>query len=249
MTFKKPIIGIILDWQESGSFSDFPHFALRIHYSEAIILGGGLPFMIPYSQTDLIDEYLQQIDGLLAPGGFYAMPNDWYINNQDVSPYDLTPRFEFESNILSKAIALNKPILGICGGMQVIAGLMGCKLIPDIKKYINSNIEHFGFAQDHKMIINDNTILKKIIGKNQIMINSDHNEAIIEVNNNVVISGQAIDGIIEAIELNDKDFVIGLQGHPENKSFKEELLCKSNPCHLIFQEFVKKSYEASNKKA
>jgi putative glutamine amidotransferase len=243
----KAIIGIILDWQEKGSFSDFPHFALRIHYSNAIILAGGLPFMIPYSNIDLIDDYLQQIDGLLVPGGFYAMPNDWYIDNKDASPYEITPRFEFESKILLESLKLNKPILGICGGMQVIAGLMGCKLIPNIKKYIKSDINHFGFSQDHEMQIKPNSILHQIINKDKIMINSDHNEAIIETTNNVIISGKSNDGVIEAIELKDYNFVIGLQGHPEIKCSQKEDLEKFNPHHLIFKEFVRKSYENSNR--
>ena len=246
---KKPIIGIILDWQESGSFSDFPHFALRTHYSEAIRLAGGLPLMIPYSEVDIIDDYLVQIDGLLVPGGFYAMPNDWYIDNKDGSPYEVTPRFEFESQMLLKAIKEDMPILGICGGMQVIAGLMGCKLIPDIKKYIGTEIEHFDLNKDHKINVKTNTILHKILGQDDFTGNSHHNEAIIEIANNVVISATTKDGVIEAIELNDKDFVVGLQGHPEMKCSKKKDLTEFNPDHLIFKEFVQKSYENSNKKA
>jgi len=240
---KKPIIGIVLDWQENGTFSDFPHFAIRTNYSEAIILAGGLPFMIPYADVDLIDDYLDQIDGLLAPGGFYAMPNDWYINSKDRSPYEVTPRFNFESEILKRAINNNKPIFGICGGMQVIAGLRGCKLIPDIKKHINTKIEHFDLTKDHKLNINKNSILHKIIGKDHIISNSHHNEAIIEVKNNVIISAKSEDGLIEAIELADKNFVIGLQCHPEMQSAKKDDLKDFNPFHLIFKEFVKKSYE------
>jgi putative glutamine amidotransferase len=245
---KKPIIGIILDWQESGSFSDFPHFALRTHYSEAIRLAGGLPLMIPYSEVDIIDDYLVQIDGLLVPGGFYAMPNDWYIDNKDGSPYEVTPRFEFESQMLLKAIKADMPILGICGGMQVIAGLMGCKLIPDIKKYIGTEIEHFDLSKDHKINVKTNTILHKILGQDDFVSNSHHNEAIIEITNNVIISAATKDGVIEAIELNDKGFVIGLQGHPEMKCSKKKDLTKFNPDHLIFKEFIQKSYENSNKK-
>lgn len=244
---KKAKIGIILDWEEKGIFSDFPYFALRSHYSNAIILAGGLPLMIPYCDIDLIDQYLDQIDGLLIPGGFYAMPNDWYIDNKDGSPYKITPRFEFESQIILKALKLNKPILGICGGMQVIAGLMGCKLIPNIKKYIKSDIDHFDLTQNHKMIITPNSKLHQIIGKDTIIVNSHHNEAIIEVKNNVVISGKATDGVIEAIELNDHNFVIALQGHPEMQCSTKEDLNSFNPHHLIFKEFVEKSYENSNK--
>lgn len=244
---KKTKIGVILDWEKKGTFSDFPYFALRSHYSNAIILSGGLPIMIPYCDTNLIDQYLDQIDGLLIPGGFYAMPSDWYIDNKDGSHYQITPRLKFESAIILKALKLNKPVLGICAGMQVIAGLMGCKLIPNIKKYIKSNIDHFDLTQDHEMEITPNTKLHQIIGKDNIMINSHHNEAIIEVKNNVVISGKAKDGVIEAIELNDYDFAIGLQGHPEMKCSKKEDLEQFNPHYLIFKKFIRKSYENSNK--
>ena len=244
---QKAVIGIILDWEEKGTFSDFPHFALRTHYSRAVTLAGGLPLMIPYSDINLIDDYLEQIDGLLVPGGFYAMPNDWYLDQKDTSPYEITPRFQFESEILLRAIKMNKQVFGICGGMQVIAGLMGCKLIPDIKKYLGTKIEHFDLNKDHELEITPNTKLHQIIGKEKIIANSHNNEAIIEIATNVVISAKAIDGVIEAIELADRDFVIGLQGHHEMLCSKKEDLKNYNQHHLIFKEFVKKSHEDSNK--
>ncbi len=58
-----------------------------------------------------IDDYINNIDGLLVPGGFYKTPNDYYIDNNDISPYQATPRFIFEESMIKKSLDINMPIL------------------------------------------------------------------------------------------------------------------------------------------
>ncbi len=235
----KPKIGIILDWQKEGSFSQFPHFALRTHYIEAVRLAGGIPWLIPYGSTNEIPNYLNNIDGLLIPGGFYAMPSHWYFNSNEHSPYQKTPRFEFEESILKEALAINMPLLCICGGMQVLGGLMGCKIIPNIKKHVQNHLEHFDLTQDHEIAIQPDSLLYKILLTTKISTNSHHNEAIISTTDKIKVSATTSDGVIEAIELPNKKFALGLQWHPEMLCFEENQLSDLNPHHLIFKEFVK----------
>jgi len=238
---KKPVIGIILDWEEEGSFSNFPYFALRTHYIEAVKLSGGIPWLIPYGSEDLISHYLDKIDGLLAPGGLYATPDEWYQTSGDSSPYKKTPRFEFEEKLIKQALETDKPLLCICAGMQVLGGLLGCKLTSNVKNYLQSNLDHFDLSINHDVSVEAHSLLHKIVKKLSINTNSHHNEAIISVVKGVKISAKASDGAIEAIELENKKFALGVQWHPEMMTCKEEQLQAFNPHHLIFNEFINAS--------
>lgn len=231
---KKSVIGIILDWDAGVGFSSSPYFALRTHYIDAVRLAGGTPWLIPYGDVESVEEYLGAIDGLLVPGGFYAMPNHWYENSDKTSPYEKTPRFEFEEILIKRALEIDMPMLCICAGLQVVGGLFGCKLTSELK----GDVEHFDLTKDHEVNIVPGTILHKIAGRDVITANSHHQEAIISVQGDVNVSARSLDGCIEAIELSNKKFVLGFQWHPEMMCAKKEQIENYNPHHLIFKEFV-----------
>lgn len=98
-----------------------------------------------------------------------------------------------------------KPLLGICLGMQEIAmyfnGLM-CDILGHKMK------------SSHDVLINENSLLYKIIGKDKIKVNSRHNSAIMHTD--LQVGGIANDGIIEEIESSQDNFLVGIQWHPEN---------------------------------
>ena len=130
-------------------------------------------------------------DGLIISGGI-----KWY---------------NYDRFIVKYAIQKNIPILGICMGMQLLASLdIGEKnLDKNITNHYEKNKYH------HKVFILDNTILKTILNKNVIKVNSRHNYHIKSCNN-FNISAYSSDGLIEAIEMPSKKCVIGLQWHPED---------------------------------
>jgi putative glutamine amidotransferase len=238
---RKPVIGIILDWEASGSFSDFPYYALRHHYVDAVRLAGGNPWLIPYGDSDSARDYLEMIDGLLVPGGFYAMKDEWYEGQNTKSPYQNTPRLQFEITMIQQALDQDIPMLGICGGMQVLGGILGCKLTSDLKKTFNNKIEHFDLTKPHDIEIEENSLLYQITKSKIISTNSHHKEALISVSAKVKISAKTSDGIIEAIEIPDKKFALGLQWHPEMLCGEMQQITDSNPHHLIFKEFISRA--------
>lgn len=240
-TKEKPIIGIILDWEGEGSFSDFPYYALRTHYVDAVRLAGGNPWLIPYGDIDAVEGYVQALDGLLVPGGFYAMPDQWYEDKEIKSPYLHTPRLEFEMTMLKSALDLDLAVLGICGGMQVLGGILGCKFTGNVAEYFNGQIEHFDLAQDHQVNLALDSLLYQLIGAEVISTNSHHREAIISVSDQVKISGHSLDGAIEAIEIPGKKFAVGLQWHPEMLCAKQGQINDINPHYQIFKQFVTRS--------
>lgn len=132
-------------------------------------------------------------DGIIFQGG-----NRWYNYHDFIYRY---------------ALSVDKPILGICMGMQLMSANDNNR---NTATKIESNIEHskLGEKYAHKVIIEDNTLLSKIISEKTIDVNSNHKYAITSVNE-YIVSARSIDGIIEAIELPGKRFCLGVQWHPE----------------------------------
>ncbi len=231
----KPVIGITLDWEKEGSFSGRPHYALRTHYFDAIANAGGVPIALPYCK-DVHQDYIAMIDGLIVPGGEIAKPLGWYEKGTTKLPYKESPRLESDIAFIQAALDNNIPYLGICEGMQVLAGMLGCTLTTDIQKFHNSPFSHHqqphAESRVHAVTAKENTKLAKIIGTGSFATNSVHREGVIRVSNKVAINAVAEDGVIEGIEVKNHPFAIGLEWHPEY------LHQDNGPDFAIFKAFI-----------
>ena len=212
----RPIIGLLLDYEQQGSFSKRPHYAIRTAYFDAIWKAGGLPVGLPYI-ADARADYLDAIDGLIVPGGFYPFPPEIYGLPADGSP--VHPRFQFEQSLMIQALERDLPTLGICAGLQVMAVARGATIWPDIANQLDCAVDHLNEkpAEDvaHTISIEPDTKLFEIAGTTEILVNTAHNEALRDIPDDITVSARALDGIVEAIELSDRRFALGVQWHPE----------------------------------
>ncbi len=237
-----PIIGITMDWENSGSFSAREYYAIRTHYFNAISKAGAIAFGIPYDNKR-IKEIVSICDGFLSPGGECASPLEWYVKEEQKtgSPYNMSPRVKFELELLKAFLKADKPVLGICQGMQQLGGILGCKMTGDVQSYLNTDIIHKldgrnpeNFAYD--VAIEKNTKLYNIVKKDILPVNTAHREALVTVGSDVIVCASSADGCIQAIEVKNKSFAIGLQWHPEY------LINSTEDAHLnIFKAFVNAS--------
>ena len=218
MDRRKPVIGILPTsnyLQTDDPFKDTYRYGNN--YINRIVENGGIPYLIPYVNDMIIPETLEVCDGLLLPGG-----NRVLKSNFDVIDY-------FYKN--------NKPIMGICLGMQTIA-MYSVNIEEEGKriiKTIDNGVNHWPIelyrdnvnSLAHKVNIEKDTKLYDIFKVEEMDVNSVHKCTITEVGSKFRVSIKSSDGLIEGIEYNGDDkYIIGVQFHPEvldqyNNIFKE----------------------------
>ncbi|MFZ6654503.1 gamma-glutamyl-gamma-aminobutyrate hydrolase family protein [Undibacterium sp. TJN19] len=215
----KPVIGITPDRNDEATSIE-SHFFVRRNYCAAIADCGAIPFVLPY-QLDLIDQYLDLVDGIVLTGGMFDIHPHLYGGNQaNTAAMCLkSDRTEFELALLRGALARDMPVLGICGGMQLIAVEMGAQLFQHLPADVDSHIEHKqNMPCDlpaHRIRLMPDSRLHKMLGVDECMVNSLHHQAVISGNHQLRVGAVADDGVIEAIEAINHTFCVGVQWHPE----------------------------------
>jgi putative glutamine amidotransferase len=227
---RKPRIAVIMDENTSV---DGTRYDMTKGYFLAVHRAGGLPFGIPYFH-DMVDAVVAEFDGFLSVGGRFAFPDSWFHDGQ-VSKAPVSERLEIEAALMRGFLELDKPVLGICNGMQVLAGLNGCRLSPDLRSLGSHVMEHDRRGHLHPVEIKQGTALSRILGRSDLTVNTFHREAVVEVSDRVVASAHAEDGIIEAIEVPAQRFAIGVQWH------QELFASQSHPGNKLFEAFVQAS--------
>lgn len=230
----KPMIGVI--GRPDMASDDDKVICIWEGTRRAIVKKGGIPFLIlptqdveyeslkPKDTPKLTEEEKNELkrlvdmcDGLLLPGGY-----KWY---------------EFDEFIYNYALEKNMPILGICAGMQMMCKIDQNKnnICKDTIVGNDTAIDHHQRDKEyvHNVSIIDHTILSKIIGEKEIKVNSKHNYHVSSTAN-LKVSAYSEDGLIEAVEYDDKDFVIGVQWHPET------MLDYDENANKILDEFINK---------
>ena len=227
----KPLIGITTDFKDN-------HNSIEEYYSKAIVKHGGLPVLLPTveRQRSYLTDIVQRIDGLLLPGS-RDMDSKYYYQQPHPKLNPMSKeRTEAEFAALQTATENKKPVLGICGGMQLINVFFAGSLYQDIKSLIDNPLAHEKGAE-HLVKVKDSSKLHGILREKEFTVKSYHHQAVDKVGDELVISATSPDGIIEGIEHKNL-FVIGVQWHPELEETKHS--------KQIFESFVKECVTKSD---
>ena len=216
---KRPIIGVTLDSEQPGGYSKYPWYAVRQNYADAIIAAGGLPVALPHDAA-LAAQYLDMIDALVVTGGAFDVDPSLYGEGEVHATVTLKEdRTAAELALTSGALARNMPILGICGGQQLLAVALGGTVIQHIPDSIANTLEHEQLNPRHEpghaVTVTPGTLLHRIVGSTAMGVNSAHHQAVRHPGPRAVVNAVAPDGVIEGVEDTGYRFCLGVQWHPE----------------------------------
>lgn len=153
-------------------------------------------------------------DGLLLPGGGDMDPKFYGQARIPACGEPNLLRDAAEPLLLRAFLAADKPVLGICRGIQVINAVLGGDLYQDIKPF--EHLPHNDhWAKVHTVTVRRGTLLSRILGQDTVLVNSQHHQAVDRVAPGFTLAALSEDGIVEAIEKPDARFCLGVQWHPE----------------------------------
>lgn len=242
-----PVIGILANLtptNDSGSLEEKVY--VNNSYISAVEKAGGVPIIIPVNiNRDSIKSQIDLVDGLIISGGADINPILYKEEPLVGLGYFNTDNDEFDIIATRIALIQDKPILGICRGLQVLNVCLGGTLYQDINHVESSYIKHFQQAKrcmgSHSITISEWSKLAEILGTDST-VNSFHHQSVKDLGKGLVVTASSKDGIIEAIELKGEKYAMGVQWHPE------EMVNDNEKMLLLFKRLVEVASQKKDEK-
>jgi putative glutamine amidotransferase len=236
------LIGITTDLVGDGRGGD--RAQLDPAYAKAILCAGGTPLLLapptdPALLEDFTDDLVERLAGIIFSGG-----DDLDPARYGASPVPevtlLDPRREvFELTLVAKALERHTAVLGICNGIQLLNVVRGGSLIVHLAS--GGVLPHQvprPATLFHQVRLEPGSQLARIWACDSLRVNSHHHQALDRLGHGVQVAARASDGVVEAIELSDTPWAIGVQWHPEK-------LGQEPHSQQLFAAFVKACHQRS----
>jgi len=206
-------------------------------YVQAVMQAGGVPVLIPSMiAEDGWDALYSRLNGILFSGGgdigLEYSPGDPHPRINDVE----LDRDSVEFKLIQASASDGKPFLGICRGCQVLNVALGGTLYTHIHDQLPDALDHaypgnLRTVLVHEVKVEEGTRVAEVMGEPILNVNSLHHQGVKDIAPSLRVAGHAPDGLVEAIELPDHPFGIGVQWHPE-------WLTDQEPTRNLFRKFV-----------
>lgn len=214
---QKPVIGVTAYVEPAhwGAWEAVPAVLLPEAYVARIAAAGGIPVVIPPvsgASSDLLDR----LDGLLFAGGADLSP-ELYGAEQNPATTGVRPdRDAAESALLAAALARDLPVLGVCRGMQLLVAHAGGSLhqhLPDVVGHEGHRPEPGAYGR-HGVQLTPGSLAHRALG-DRVTVASYHHQGVASAGSATTSGCCTTDGTIEAVELADRRFALGVLWHPE----------------------------------
>ncbi|MDX1662716.1 MAG: gamma-glutamyl-gamma-aminobutyrate hydrolase family protein [Candidatus Promineifilaceae bacterium] len=236
-----PLIGCTTYHKPVAQTPPIDVYGLMPAYTEAIRAAGGLPVLIPLGLSEEeLQGVINRLDGILLPGGGDIEPGCYGGNSGDPLVRDIDcERDRVEIAAVRLAVAAGKPLLAICRGLQMLNVALGGSLWEDIRHHMPNAGDHDHYRRRgrdflaHEVTVIPNSHLNRALGQERVQVNSLHHQGIRVLAPTLRAVATAPDGLIEAVEVVEHPFAVGVQWHPEN-------LLQNSPVMLgLFRDFVR----------
>jgi putative glutamine amidotransferase len=188
-------------------------------YSLAVQRAGGIALILPPddAMAESPDELLDMIDGLILAGGSDIDPASYGTRPHPETKGTWPERDRFEIALGTRALERDMPVLGVCRGMQMLNVIQGGTVNQHVRDLVGNDLHRHtpGAFGDHSVRLDAGSLAARIGGAERTEVKSAHHQGIGELGEGVVPSGYADDDLVEAIELPDKTFAVGVLWHPE----------------------------------
>lgn len=255
---KRPVIGLNIG-VEGIQRSPFGRIEMPIAYIDAIENAGGLPLVLPpCNDVALFRQIIGQLDGCCLVGGDDYSPCHYGGRIQRAEELTSERRTRFDWALATYLLnETDLPVLGVCGGQQLMGLVRGAALVQDIRTEWQAlsgkqpllhasrdrGRDGYDMGFGHHLRVETTSLLAKATGATDghLFANSYHHQALHpeQVGTGLVASAWAEDGMVEAIEaapgsdLGQKGrFVLGAQWHPERMPYDA-------PQRALFEAFVR----------
>ncbi|MEW5920292.1 MAG: gamma-glutamyl-gamma-aminobutyrate hydrolase family protein [Bacillota bacterium] len=208
-------VGVTCSYQERNHL-----FRLKAAYCRAVEKAGGLPVLLATLKVTGVADYLNMIGGLLLSGGGDVDPRHF---GEEPLPGcgEITPqRDEVEIALVRLALQRDMPVLAVCRGLQVLNIACGGDIYQDLALREEPCLQHWQRAPDHypthSVCLEAGSVLKGILSEREsVRVNTFHHQAVRKPGDGLQSVARSPDGVIEALEMQERAFVLGVQWHPE----------------------------------
>ena len=219
----RPLIGLTTYRKTADQPSPIEIIGLMPSYIESVVMAGGLPVLIPLGlgEAELV-AILSRVDGVLLPGGGDIEPSVYRGHWHDTLYGIDQDRDRVELFVARQAAEMQKPMLAICRGHQVLNVALGGTLWEDVAAMMPQAIRHDNFQGfprnhiSHLVTAVPDSRIACLMGKTEIGVNSLHHQGIRDLAPELRATAVARDGLVEGAEIPGHPFAVSVQWHPEN---------------------------------
>jgi putative glutamine amidotransferase len=213
---RRPVVGLTVGHADGRRGL----FVLREEYFRSVEQAGGVPFVLPPSPPAEASTVLERLDALVLTGGGDIDPALYgRLPHPRLGRLD-PARDQFEIALVRECLASDTPLLGVCRGLQLLNVATGGSLHQDIPSELEAHLDHrpriARFEAAHSVDVTTGSLLHRITQRESMDVNSIHHQAVASLGHALVISARSSDGVVEAIEMPSRSFVLAVQWHPES---------------------------------